>query len=113
MAWCNLNHRLWTLGAVIHGNIVPLSVVKPAEQPLILKTFWQPIVEFNAPNVNYAPEQQVLRGENAENFAEMEERPAMIFVLKDKLFVSIAHLFVMDYFEDQIKTDRKPSITTD
>ena len=55
----------------------------------------------------------MLRGENAENFAEMEERPAMIFVLKDKLFVSTAQLFVMDYFEDQIKTDRKPSITTD
>merc|ERR1712062_938460 len=68
LAWCNLNHRLWTLGAVIHGNIAPLSVVKPAEQPLILKTFWLPIVEFNAPNVNYAHEQQVLRGENAEKF---------------------------------------------
>ena len=101
LAWSNLNHRLWTLGAVIHGNIVPLSVVKHAEQPLIPKTFWLPIVEFNAPNVNYALEQQVLLAENAESSAEMEENLAMIFVLKDKLFVSIAHLFVMDYFEDE------------
>ena len=101
MAWCNLNHRLWTLGAVIHGNIVPLSVVKHAEQPLIPKTFWLPTVEFNAPNVNYALEQQVLLAENAESSAEMEENLAMILVSKDKLFVSIAHLFVMDYFDDE------------
>ena len=95
MAWWKLNHRPWTLGAVIHGNIAQLNAAKYVEQPLILKTFWPPIAEFNALAANYAPEQQVPNEEIAENSVEMVEKLAEIPASKGKLFVSIVHLFVV------------------